>query len=150
MHEISFDETLEVICAHDARFHRDAYIFVREALDYTQNQINKDVRDASGRAEMRQSEKHVTGQQLLEGIRQCALTQFGPMAITVFEEWGIRHCRDFGEIVFNMVEASLLKKTETDSRGDFENGYDFHEAFRQPFLPAGKLEASRPPEKETR
>jgi len=62
---------------------------------------------------------HVTGQELLEGIRQYALQQYGPMTVTVFEEWGVNHCRDFGEIVFNMVESGLLQKTETDTRNDF-------------------------------
>jgi uncharacterized repeat protein (TIGR04138 family) len=57
----------------------------------------------------------------------------------VFEEWGIRRCEDFGEIVFNMVEIGLLGKTEKDSRADFQSGYDFDAAFRQPFRPENKL-----------
>jgi len=56
----------------------------------------------------------------------------------VFEEWGVHNCRDFGEIVFNMVETSLLAKTEKDTRDDFQNGYDFTDAFRKPFRPQGK------------
>jgi len=62
------------------------------------------------------------------------------MAITVFEEWGIRSCRDFGEMVFLLVEHRYFKKTEQDSLTDFEKGYDFDEAFRKPFLPQGKTE----------
>ena len=58
------------------------------------------------------------------------------MTLTVLEEWGIKCCEDFGEIVFNMVENKLLAKTEQDSREDFRNGYDFHDAFRKPFLPS--------------
>ena len=80
--------------AKDPRFPRDAYLFVREALDHTQKTVGKDER---GRL------RHVTGQQLLEGIREHALHQFGPMARTVFEEWGIRACKEFGEIVLNMI-----------------------------------------------
>jgi len=128
MHEVSLDEVLEQMLAKDARYHRDGYFFVKDALDFTQKQVNK---SAQGRM------RHVTGQELLQGIRSFALTQFGPMTLTVFEEWGIRSCRDFGEIVFNMVESKLLAKTEQDSREDFENGYDFAEAFRKPFLPSG-------------
>jgi uncharacterized repeat protein (TIGR04138 family) len=56
----------------------------------------------------------------------------------VFEEWGVHNCRDFGEIVFNMVETSLLAKTEKDTRDDFQNGYDFTDAFHKPFRPQGK------------
>jgi uncharacterized repeat protein (TIGR04138 family) len=137
MQEVSFDEALELIRARDPRYQGDAYMFVREALEHTQKSISKD-----NRGHLR----HVSGQELLHGIRQYALQQFGPMAMTVFEEWGIHHCRDFGEIVFNMVEIGLLAKTEKDSRSDFENGYDFPEAFRRPFLPPSKqsLEAPEP------
>jgi uncharacterized repeat protein (TIGR04138 family) len=70
-------------------------VFVREALDHTQKSITQ---EKPGRV------RHVTGQELLAGIRDYALTQFGPMSMMVLEEWGIRNCQDFGEIVFNMVE----------------------------------------------
>jgi uncharacterized repeat protein (TIGR04138 family) len=136
MHEVNFDEALEQIFAHDPRFHRDAYHFVRESLDYTQKLISK---------ENRGSVRHITGQELLDGIRQFALQQFGPMTVTVLEEWGVNHCRDFGDIVFNMVEHSLLAKTEKDTRDDFNNGYDFTDAFRKPFWPASRLQAEAKP-----
>ncbi len=136
MHELSFDETLELIRAKDPRFPRDAYQFVREALDHTQKTIGKDNR---GRI------RHVTGQELLGGIRDYALAQFGPMAMMVLDEWGIHTCQDFGDIVFNMVEIGLLAKTEKDSRADFQDGYDFHEAFRKPFLPSGKPQPKSEP-----
>jgi uncharacterized repeat protein (TIGR04138 family) len=129
MHEASFEEGLELIVANDSRYTRDAYLFVREALDFTQKTAAREKRERL----------HVTGQELLLGIRDFALAQFGPMAITVLEEWGIRRCEDFGEIVFNMVEAGLLAKTDTDSRSDFRGVYDFDEAFRKPFLPQSKL-----------
>jgi uncharacterized repeat protein (TIGR04138 family) len=129
MHEVSFEEALVKIRAKDPRYHRDAYLFVREALDYTQKTIGKDPR---GRI------RHVTGQELLAGIREFALQQFGPMSKTVLEEWGVHSSQDFGEIVFNMVEVEWLAKTDKDSRADFAHGYDFDEAFRQPFLPKSK------------
>lgn len=128
MHGINFEEEVEKITAKDVRYTREAYVFVREALDHTQRILAKSSRDDAPR--------HVTGQQLLEGIREFALQQYGPMAITVLSEWGIRRCEDFGEIVFNMVENSLLAKTEQDSREDFAGGYDFESAFRKPFLPS--------------
>jgi uncharacterized repeat protein (TIGR04138 family) len=253
MQEVSFEEALDFIRRADPRYQRDAYLFVREALDYTQKTMGKD-----GRGRIR----HVTGQELLAGIREFALNQFGPMAMMVLEEWGIRSCEDFGEIVFNMVETGgaadfsdgditdlnsfsarlrqhadpisqfiwgklpeatreqllahptshalanvllkdlnqiiraeclyeekrfaavalshqaksllasqlhgaqlarlnrllleevypselakspgLLAKTNQDSRADFEGGYDFHEAFRKPFLPLAKRPAASP------
>ena len=129
MHEVSFEETLAKIEAKDPRYQREAYLFVREALDHTQKTVAKDAR---GRI------RHVSGQELLIGIRDFALQQFGPMTKLVLEEWGIRACPDFGEIVFNMIEQGWLAKTDKDSRADFLGGYDFDEAFRQPFLPKGK------------
>ena len=126
MQELTFETTLALILAKDPRYQSEAYLFVKDALDYTQKLAGKPRRNEV---------RHVSGQELLEGIRAFALTQFGPMAPTVFEEWGIQRCEDFGEIVFNMVEIGLLGKTEKDSRADFQNGYDFDSAFRKPFRP---------------
>jgi len=130
MHEVTFEESLNLIEAKDPRYRREAYLFVKEALDHTQRMIGKQNR---GRL------RHVTGQELLAGIRDFALAQYGPMAMTLLEEWGIRKCGDFGNIVFNMVDVGWLARTDKDSRADFEAGYDFIEAFRNPFLPASKV-----------
>lgn len=125
---INVEETLERIVQADARYQRDAYYFVRDALDVAQKKFCRG----------RKQPQHVSGQQLLEGVRTHALDEFGPMAMTVLEEWGITRCEDVGEIVFNMVESSLLGKTEEDTREDFKTGYAFEEAFRQPFLPKSR------------
>jgi len=135
MQEVSFEEGLERIRAKDGRYDRDAYEFVRDALDHTRKLMGKEGRG-----------QHVTGQELLNGVRDLALSKFGPMAITVFEEWGIRACQDFGDIVFNMIDAELLAKEKRDSRTDFEGGYDFYDAFRKPFLPSSKLPPAPAPE----
>jgi len=134
MQEVNFDELVETVLAHDPRFARDAYHFTREALDFTQKLVTRENKGTP--------RQHVTGQELLEGIRQYALQQYGPMTATVFEEWGVHHSRDFGEIVFNMVENGLLQKTEKDTRDDFQHGYDFTDAFRKPFWPGDKLKAT--------
>ena len=136
MQEINFDEAVELILTRDKRFSRDAYTFVREALDFTQKLIGK---ESQGQI------RHVTGQELLDGIRQFALQQFGPMVMTVFEDWGVRNSRHFGEIVFNMVEIGLLAKTDKDTREDFQNGYDFADVFRKPFLPQNKSNSESKP-----
>ena len=132
MHGINFDEELDKILSKDPRYMREAYFFVRDGLDHTQKMI--------GKPDKEEVPRHVSGQQLLEGIRDLALNQFGPMALTVLNEWGVHSCEDFGEIVFNMVENSLLAKTEHDRREDFKGGYDFVEAFRKPFVPAGRAQ----------
>ncbi len=130
MHELSFEEALPQILTKDPRYQRDAYLFVREALDFSQKNVAKEIKGQL---------RHITGQELLGGIREFALQQYGPMTMLLLEEWGIHNCADFGEIVFNMVEGNLLAKTETDSREDFKNGYEFFEAFRKPFLPEAKM-----------
>ena len=253
MQEVSFEEALEIITIKDPRYPREAYLFVREALDHTQRTL---ARDKQG------SIRHVSGQELLAGIKDYASSQFGPMAMTVLESWGINTCADFGELVFNMVETGgcptfgdeditdlesfvtilrqhsdplseflwqslseearrklladrpesdcrgtltselnrlivagpiydemkfstinlpaevkllighplrgvplaqfnrlllqsaypsqiskchgLLAKTKTDTRADFQDGYDFYDAFRKPFLPPSKQTSARP------
>ncbi len=139
MQAVNFEEILEKIVEKDARYQRDAYFFLREALDHTQKMVGK-----AKKNEIR----HVSGQDLLAGIRDYGLQQFGPMALTVFEEWGIHSCEDFGEMVFNMLANNLLAKTENDSREDFKGGYDFEEAFRRPFIPASRssMPESKPAE----
>jgi uncharacterized repeat protein (TIGR04138 family) len=136
MQEINFDEAVDLIIAKDRRFARDAYTFVRESLDFTQKLAGKEARGPV---------RHVSGQELLGGIRRFALQQFGPMVVTVFEDWGVKDCRDFGEIVFNMVEIGLLAKTDKDTRDDFQNGYDFTNAFRKPFWPQDRLKTETKP-----
>src|SRR5437763_10548859 len=96
MHEVSFEEALEIITIKDPRYSREAYLFVREALDHTQRTLARDKEGAI---------RHVSGQELLGGIKDYASAQFGPMAMTVLLEWGINSCQDFGELVFNMVET---------------------------------------------
>lgn len=93
--------------------------------------------------------RHVSGQELLAGIRDYALLQFGPMTLTLFEEWGVHRGEDFGEIVFNLVDNGLLSKTPQDSRADFKGGYDFPLTFRQPFLPRAKKGTTTPESKSS-
>ena len=79
--------------------------------------------------------RHVAGPELLEGVRQYALKEFGPMVVTVLSYWGIRSCEDVGHMVFNLIGAGIFGKTEEDSIDDFKNVFDFHEAFVKPFEP---------------
>jgi len=134
MQSVNIDEKLDEIISKDARYDREAYFFVRESLVHTQKCVK---RDNGNRI------RHITGQELLEGIRDYALSLYGPMTMTLFSEWGLHRCEDFGEIVFNLVENSILEKTDDDNRADFGNGYDFEEAFQFPFLPAKKLRKAK-------
>ena len=130
-----FTAAVDAIVAADARYERDAYLFVRDALEFTTKQKKK-------AGAMTPLECHVGGQQLLEGVRQYALQEFGPMVPTVFEHWRVRSCEDIGTIVFNLIEAREFGKSEQDTLDDFRRGYDFEEAFVKPFRPAGKAPAT--------
>ena len=79
------------------------------------------------------SSSHVTGQELCEAIRRYALEQYGYMAKTVLNNWGLHNTGDFGEIVFNLIRIEQMRKTPADTRADFDNVYDFDAAFRQGF-----------------
>ncbi len=103
------------ICERDQRYPYDAYDFVMDALSHTQKKF--------------QRIKHVTGEELLEGIKDLLLERFGPMTLPVLDYWGVRSTEDIGNIVFNLVENRVLNKNEDDCVDQFRNGYDFNEVF---------------------
>ncbi len=113
-------EKFRKLLAADKRYHAEAYNFIYEALDFTLKHIVK----SGGR-----ENQHVTGPELLEGIRRHSIEEFGCLVTTVFERWGITRTADFGEIVFNLVDYDLMGKQESDSRADFQDVYDFSEVF---------------------
>jgi uncharacterized repeat protein (TIGR04138 family) len=150
MQQVKIEEAVEQILVKDTRYQRDAYHFVLEALAHTRRILDRENKEPKIPKRGAKEEQHVTGQQLLAGVRDLATESFGPMAMAVLEEWGIRSCQDIGEIVFVMVEHKLLKKTDKDSRTDFENGYDFFATFRKPYLPQSKVEKAAAPPKEAK
>ncbi|MCA9399244.1 MAG: hypothetical protein KC618_05815 [Candidatus Omnitrophica bacterium] len=110
-----FDTILEKIFEKDTRYREDAYDFVMEALTYTQKKFN--------------SSTHVSGEQILTGIRELLIKQYGPMAMNVLEHWGIQSTEDFGNIVFHLIDNKVLCKTDQDNIDTFRNRYDFNEVF---------------------
>ena len=130
MQDPDFSEIVQLICKEDPRFDRKAYEFVRVGLDHTLKELRK---KDTARA---QRSRHVSGPELLQGLRVYALEQFGPLTKTVLEAWGVRRCRDFGEIVFNLIDYNVFSKTESDCREDFSDIYDFEDAFVKPFQPS--------------
>jgi uncharacterized repeat protein (TIGR04138 family) len=137
MQKIGFAEALDSIVASDTRYQRDAYVFLRDALDFTTKQQKK-IKGVTVR--------HVSGPELLEGVRLYALKEFGPMVMTVFESWGINSCEDVGHMVFNLIGAGVFGKTEEDSIEDFKHVYDFEEVFVKPFAPEKPAAAKPPPQ----
>ncbi|MFH1477811.1 MAG: Minf_1886 family protein [Verrucomicrobiota bacterium] len=138
MRKITFEEAVAQILTENPRYAPESYYFIREALDWTTRSLKKPI-EGPGR--------HVSAAELLEGIRQFALKEYGPMALTVLQSWGIRQCADFGQIVFNLVNKKFLGKTDDDSVHDFDHGYDFVTAFRAPFEPEQKKKCGMQNEK---
>jgi uncharacterized repeat protein (TIGR04138 family) len=112
----NLEDRLKEVVARDGRYHINAYRFVYEALDYTVKQLDK--------------KRHISGRELLEGIKNLAIEQFGGLACMVLGIWGVSKTADFGNIVFNLVEADLMSRSEDDTREDFDGVYDFREVFR--------------------
>jgi uncharacterized repeat protein (TIGR04138 family) len=112
----SLEERLKDVVRQDGRYSVNAYRFIYEALDHTLKSLKR--------------EGHVTGRELLEGLRSLAAEQFGGLAPMVFDQWGIRKTADFGNIVFSLVEAGLMGRSPTDTLEDFADVYDIREAFR--------------------
>lgn len=129
MQDLDFNEVVSLICKEDPRFDKSAYGFVRQGLDFTVKELKKSDAARAGKS------LHVTGEELLMGLRAFALDQFGPMARTVLGEWGVTRCGDFGDIVFNLIEYKVFSRNANDRREDFGEIYTFADAFDTPFLP---------------
>jgi uncharacterized repeat protein (TIGR04138 family) len=106
----------------DGRYAPEAYLFVKEGVDFSARQLGR-------------PGEHMSGQELAAGLRDFALEQFGPMALTVLQEWGICRTDDFGEIVFAMIRRQILAASESDSPADFCGVFDLREACEAPFRP---------------
>ena len=131
------------IVRRDSRYAYEAYEFVFAALAHTQQLLGRE--PAEDREHASEKEHHVSGPELLNGVRDLALREFGLMARTVFHMWGIQRTGDFGEIVFNLVEAGLMSKTDEDTRVDFHDVYDLDEALVQGYHIEVKEEAEDSP-----
>lgn len=111
------EQKISQILLRDDRYHKEAYRFVQEGLEFT--------------VQRRGRRGHVSGKELLEGLRDMARERFGLMARTVLNQWGVKGTADFGELVFNLVDEQVMSKQDSDTREDFANVYDFEEVFDQ-------------------
>jgi len=127
MAHLNFDQAIAKIRHTDSRFSPAAYHFIRQSLDHSIARLNRHGPE--------KKPAHVSGKELLEGFRDLALKEFGPMAKTVLGEWGIFRCSHVGEIVFQLVQYGILGKSETDKPDDFQEIWTFSEAFESPFQP---------------
>lgn len=132
---------IALLLNEDKRYKFEAYVFLFEALHYAQNVLQmgaeRPTEPTAADDEPGHHEHHVSGQELCEAIRRYALEQYGYMAKTVLNRWGIHKTGDFGEIVFNLIRIGQMRKTPSDTQVDFEDVFDFDVAFKQEF----KIEA---------
>jgi uncharacterized repeat protein (TIGR04138 family) len=137
----------------DRRYKIDAYVFVFDALNYAHSHLgmgsarsseaeepeieaevsSEESSEESAEGGSKEAERHLTGQQLCEAIRQYALEQYGYMAQCVLNSWGVKSTSDFGEIVFNLISIGQMRKTSEDQREDFDDVFDFETGLRQSF-----------------
>jgi len=110
-----FYSIISNIYTQDPRYTPESYEFVMEALSFSQQKFKKS--------------KHISGEELLAGIKALLLKKFGPMTVTVLKHWGIKATDDFGNIVYNLVENKVLAKDTQDHYDSFKNAYDFDEVF---------------------
>lgn len=117
--------------AQDGPYRVEAYEFVFEALDYAFLRFRG--RSARGRG------RHLSVRELLEGVREYAWEEFGPLATAVFEWMGIHRTDDIGDLVFRLADAGLLRVRREDRKEDFHDAYSFEEAFALSALDVGPV-----------
>jgi uncharacterized repeat protein (TIGR04138 family) len=140
MQTTGFQEAVEAVSRNDSRYHPEAYAFLRDALESTLKRRKKAKKEVGG---------HVAAGELLEGFRLHALQEFGPMAMTVLDYWGVRSCEDVGHMVLNLVHAGVFGKTDEDTLESFCGVFDFESAFVRPFA-TGKIPLNIPGSDEVR
>ncbi len=121
------DQQIRALALRDGRYSPEAFRFLFESLGHAIRLAGKD--NAVG------PERHVTGQEVISGMRAHAAEIFGPLAAQVWRSWGIRTTMDWGRIVFLLVEHRLLNSRESDSIEDFRADFDFDETFVNSYRP---------------
>jgi uncharacterized repeat protein (TIGR04138 family) len=123
-------QKLDELVRLDPRYAREAYEFLFASLAHTQKLLGRNFarsvppEKASDSSPTGEEECHVTGAQLLLGMRDLALREFGLMARTVFRMWGINQTDD-------LIDANLMSRTPEDNKSDFHAVYDLDEALER-------------------
>jgi uncharacterized repeat protein (TIGR04138 family) len=141
------EKSIADVLAKDARYQLEAYRFVFQSLNYAHSSLGlgsplapgeeaeaPEPPEAEAEEEaVAEAERHLTGQELCEAIRLFALDQFGFLAKSVLNSWGVHNTTDFGNIVYNLIEANKMRKTKSDRREDFDDVFDFEQDMHQKF-----------------
>lgn len=125
---MDYESVIREIVAKDPRYAPQAYELVRAALDHSQKVVHGEPKKGKSK-----ESRHVTGPQLVEGLRQHVLENYGPVSYRLLCNWGLKRSIDVGNVVFNLIEAKLFGSSPEDSLSDFEDVIDFKEAFQKPF-----------------
>ena len=130
MRKNQFEDAVVAIQQKDPRFKPDAYFFLRDSLEHTVKTMRKD--------ELIEH-SHVTGRELLDGMKEFAIEEFGSMSLPVLESWGIHSGRDVGAMVYNLIKEEAFGKSEEDHPNDFEGWLEFDAAFVEPYRPTRQV-----------
>ncbi|MEM9825599.1 MAG: Minf_1886 family protein [Planctomycetota bacterium] len=126
-------QAMRKLLKEDDRYKIEAYQFIREALQYAnENSIGfaeTKSHDDGGETATR----HVSGQQLCQACREYAVEQYGFLAKMVLGSWGIRSTSDLGDLVYNLIKIGQMRKSENDRREDFNDVFEFDSAFEPQF-----------------
>jgi uncharacterized repeat protein (TIGR04138 family) len=126
--ETIFRDAVDRLRAGGSRYAREAYVFVVAALGETVRGLpDERLADAERR--------HLSGQELTEGVIRIAREEFGALAPMVFREWGVQSSEDIGEMVFELVEAGQLSARPEDTLADFQSRGDLLAALAEPLPP---------------
>ncbi len=134
-----FPHPLLELLAKDSRYQAEAYEFIRNALNYAHDELGLGQIDPDDLAAAMEAkgdlpdDAHLSGQELCEAIRQYSISQFGFMAKTVLNSWGLKETLDFGEVVYNLIDIGMMRKSASDSKEDFAGVYDFDSVFVDAF-----------------
>jgi uncharacterized repeat protein (TIGR04138 family) len=120
------DHPLADVVRRDGRYALEAYEFIFDAIDYARHRL------AAQRGGLRKV-RHISPRELLEGVRDLALEQFGLLATEVFCRWGIQTTSDVGEIVWNLVQSGDIELAPGETRADFDDVFDLKEELARQF-----------------
>ena len=120
---MSFEEAVSQYLLEDPRYPAEAYYFIRDGFEY----VMRGLEDKGERP------RHLSGQELAGGLKEFALDEYGPMAFFTLGQWNIRTTSDFGELVYNLIRMGRFSQNKGDKKSDFDDLYDFDEAFNGPF-----------------
>ena len=122
---MSFEEAVSQYLLEDPRYPAEAYYFIRDGFEY----VARDLEEKEG------APRHLSGRELADGLKEFALDEYGPMAFFTLGQWNIHRTADFGELVYNLIRMGRFSQNKGDKKSDFDNLFDFDEAFNGPFLP---------------